>query len=131
MAAMAGTRLRPSSSSGRSVVAERVPAVLATPLAWRHADAAVEGPRERCLVAETRMTRDGRERAIRDSQQMLGALDSSFRQPLMTCDAEARLERARKVADRELTFARELREPHGPVEVFLQELRRSRSLPFG
>ena len=35
------------------------------------------------------------------------------------------------MANRKLTLVREVCEPHGPVEVFLQELRRSRALPFG
>src|ERR1700689_3642331 len=77
------------------------------------------------------MTRNVRERAVRESQQLLRALDSSLRQPLVTRDAEARLEGARKVANRKLTLAREVREPHGPVEVFVQDIRRPRSLPFG
>jgi hypothetical protein len=110
---------------------EAARAVLATPLAWRHADAAAEGARERRLVAETRMTRYVRERAVRKSQQFFGAFDSSLSQPLVTRDTEARLEGTRKVANRKLTLAREVREPHGPVEVFVQDIRRSRPLPFG
>ena len=55
----------------------RVSAALATPLAWRRADAAMEGSSEGCLVAEARMTRNVRERAVRESQQLLGALDLS------------------------------------------------------
>src|SRR5579859_2806039 len=89
----------------------------------------MESSREGCLIAESGLGGDIDERQLRDKKQLLGVLDSTLGQPTMAGDAEAGLEGAREMADRQIARAREIDEANAAVEVLAQQLRRSTLLP--
>ena len=77
--------------------------MLAAPLPRRHPDDPLEGVRERGLVAEPRLGRDIGEWQVMERKQLLRAFDAALGQPAVAGDAEAGLEGAREMADRQLT----------------------------
>src|SRR5580700_5463985 len=109
----------------------RASSVLTTPVARGCADEPVEGSRERRLIAESGLARDVDEGNARPHEQLLRVFGAPFHQPAMATDAEAHLEGAREMADRQVARSREIRQPNPSIEAFAQELRRSPSLPAG
>ena len=86
------------------------------------ADEAMECPRERGLVSKAALVGDVGERGVLRREQFLGALDAVLCQPAVARNAEARLEGAREVADRQTACAGEVRQPKLTREVRVQEL---------